>query len=145
MTQGGKAHRSQAPQIDSAFAPMRGWLPSKSREIEPAAQNLAVELARFGEKATIAIQVLDGDKTHGWEIAAGQKKPSLKNASGKGKNKSNLTLVMRRETWLDLSQGRLNPFDAFAGGKMLVAGDTDLGKRLVKHLTDPQFPFVSPC
>jgi hypothetical protein len=39
----------------------------------------------------------------------------------------------------------LNPFDAFAGGRLLVAGDTDLGKRLVRHLTDPQFPFVSPC
>jgi putative sterol carrier protein len=143
MTQGGKAHRSQAPRNQSAFAPMRGWLPSKKGDVETAVQNLAAELAAFGEKATIAIQVLDGDQTHGWEIGAGERKPSLKSRRGKGK--ANLTLVMQRETWLDLSGGELNPFDAFAGGKLLVAGDTELGKRLVRHLTNPQFPFVSPC
>jgi len=143
MTQGGKAHRSQAPKIQSAFAPMRSWLHPKKRDLESAVQGLAAELGKFSEKKTIALQVMDGDQVHAWEITAGQRKPVLKSQRGKGQ--ADLTLVMRQETWLELAQGQLNPFDAFAGGRLLIAGDTDLGKRLVRHLTDPQFPFVSPC
>jgi putative sterol carrier protein len=143
MTQGGKPHRSQAPQSQSAFAPMRGWLSANKRDVISAAENLAAELARFGEKKRIAIQVIDSGQSHMWEIEAGQGEASIK--SDRSSAKADLTLVMRGETWLDLAQGQINPFDAFAGGKLRVAGDTELGKRLVRHLTDPQFPFISPC
>jgi hypothetical protein len=67
MTQGGKAHRSQAPKIQSAFAPMRSWLNPKKSDLESGVHGLAAELGKFDEKKTVAIQVMDGDQVHAWE------------------------------------------------------------------------------
>ena len=49
------------------------------------------------------------------------------------------------DTWLQIAQGKLNPFDAFISGKLRVGGDVELAKRLVQHLSDPSVPYVSPC
>jgi putative sterol carrier protein len=54
-------------------------------------------------------------------------------------------VVGRHETWLQIAQGKLSPFEAFITGRLLVGGDTELAKRLVQHLSDPSVPYVSPC
>jgi putative sterol carrier protein len=54
-------------------------------------------------------------------------------------------VVVRHETWRQIAQGKLSPFEAFITGRLLVGGDIELAKRLVQHLSDPSVPYVSPC
>ena len=44
--------------------------------------------------------------------------------------------MTRSETWQEIACGKLSPIEAFVSGKLRVRGDTELGKRLVKELTE---------
>ena len=52
---------------------------------------------------------------------------------------------MRPETWAQIAQGQLSPYEALYSGKLRVGGDLEMAKMIVKHLTDPSAPYVAPC
>jgi putative sterol carrier protein len=146
MTQGGKPHRgsmveSPAP---SAFAPLRPFLTSGDTDLSRSVERLSTELADFDSRVSLDVKVLEGSNTHAWELTCGQNRSAAQRRARKGK-KSNVRVVARQDAWLQIAQGKLNPYDAFISGKLLVGGDIALAKRLVEHLSDPSVPYVSPC
>ena len=58
---------------------------------------------------------------------------------------ADVVVVMRPETWTQIAQGQLAPYEALYTGKLRVGGDFELAKAIVKHLTDPATPYVAPC
>jgi len=142
MTQGGKTRKRVSDGPASAFAPLRPWLARDSRELEPAVESLAAALADFAGEGQLSIEILDGDDSHPWVVGLGRGKASVER---RRVAKADLHLVIGREAWLEICHGRLNPFDAFAGGRLQLGGDTELAKRLVRHLSDPEAVYISPC
>lgn len=146
MTGGGKPHR--ASMVDtpapSAFAPLRPFLKSGDTNLSRSVEKLSAELADFASQVLLDVKVLEGSNTHAWELSCGQKRSAAKRPARRSK-KSSVRLVVRQDAWLQIAQGKLNPFDAFIAGRLLVGGDIALAKRLVEHLSDPSVPYVSPC
>jgi putative sterol carrier protein len=54
-------------------------------------------------------------------------------------------VVLSRDTWLEIAQGRLAPYEALVAGRLRVGGDVGLAKRVTQHLSDPSVPYVEPC
>jgi putative sterol carrier protein len=54
-------------------------------------------------------------------------------------------VVMRPETWMQIAQGRMAPYDALFGGRLRVGGDLEKAKSIIQHLSDPAVPYVPPC
>jgi hypothetical protein len=150
MTDGGAKSRRTSGVDDaptpSAFAPLRPFLKSKETDLSRGVENLSAELARLDSQVRLDVEVLEGSAAHAWVLECGRGRSSVRPRprAGTGK-KPNVRVVVRHETWLQIAQGKLSPFEAFITGRLLVGGDTELAKRLVQHLSDPSVPYVSPC
>lgn len=117
-------------------------------ERDDAAKGLeALARALRGYRGAVSIHVrltggADGESVEDWLVQAGSK-------GGKAQRKkpkdADVTLVMRPETWTQIAQGRLAPYDALYGGKVRVGGDFEAAKAMTRFLTDPAFPYVAPC
>ena len=114
----------------------------EENDLAEGMHKLSAALSRLDKQLSLHIEVLDGPSVHSWEIASGRGKAAAREGAPK---RADVTVVLRRDTWLRIAQGSLNPFDAFASGKLLVGGDTEIAKRLVEYLSDPRVPYVSPC
>ena len=146
MTEGGKPHRAsmvEAP-APSVFAPLRPFLKSGETDLSKSVERLTTQLADFDSRVRLDVKVLEGSNTHAWELACGQSRSAARRRAGRSK-KPDVRLVVRHDAWLQIAQGKLNPFDAFISGRLLVGGDIALAKRLMEHLSDPSVPYVSPC
>ncbi|HWM29552.1 MAG TPA: SCP2 sterol-binding domain-containing protein [Woeseiaceae bacterium] len=146
MTQGGKPHRASmvdAP-VPSTFAALRPFLKSGDTDLTKSVEKLSTELADFDSRVNLNVKVLEGSNTHAWELACGPSGSATRRRAGRSR-KPDVRLVVRHDAWLQIAQGKLNPFDAFLSGKLLVGGDIGIAKRLVEHLSDPNVPYVSPC
>ena len=149
MTEGGaKSRRTSgfdAP-TPSAFAPLRPFLKSNETDLSRGLENLSAELARLDSQVRLDVEVLEGSDTHAWVLECGLCRSLVRpRPRARNKKKPNVRVVVRHETWLQIAQGKLSPFEAFITGRLLVGGDTELAKRLVQHLSDPSVPYVSPC
>jgi len=146
MTQGGKPHRTSIvePPAPSAFAPLRPFLKSGDTDLSKSVEKLSAELADFDSPLRLDVKVLEGSNTHDWELIGGQSR-SAAHRRARRSRKSDVRIVVRQDAWLEIAQGKLNPFDAFMSGRLQVGGDIGLAKRLVKHLSDPSVPYISPC
>lgn len=144
MTDGGKPHRTTklAAAVPTAFAPLRALLKSDETDLTQSLQKLSAELAGFDSPMRLQVQVLEGSRTHDWQLECGRDRVSASRHSAK---EADIRVVVRHDTWLQIAHGKLNPFDAFISGKLRVGGDVELAKRLVQHLSDPSVPYVSPC
>lgn len=143
MTEGGKKHRDTAIALaPSAFAPLTPLLKPEEHDLDEGMRKLSNALRQFGAEVSLRIEVIDGSDVHCWEVESGAGRAAVHRRQPE---RADVRLVLRRETWLRIAQGSLNPFDAFAAGKVLVGGDTEIAKRVVQHLSDPRVPYVSPC
>ena len=144
MTQGGKQIRmAVGDRPPSPFAPLRPLLKSHEQDAAGGLRKLASALAGLDARVRLHVQLLDSEAVEHWSIEGGTGKPSVQRRAPK--KKADVRLVLRRATWLAIAQGRLSPFDALFGGRMRFGGDTELGKRVARHLSDPSVPFVPPC
>jgi putative sterol carrier protein len=84
----------------------------------------------------------DGESVEHWHVQGGSKTAK---AQQKEPKKSDVVVVMRPETWLQIAQGRLAPYEALYSGKLRVGGDLEAAKAIVQHLTDPASPYQPPC
>ena len=144
MTQGGKPHRTSIaePPAPSSFAPLRPFLKSGDTDLSKSVERLTTQLADFDSQLRLDVKVLEGSNTHAWELACGQRRSA---ARARRTRKPDVRIVVRQDAWLEIAQGKLNPFDAFISGRLQVGGDIGLAKQLVKHLSDPSVPYISPC
>jgi putative sterol carrier protein len=143
MTQGGKPIRSTLPPKTSPFAPLKPLAKGRARvDVEASLSKLSQSLRSFEKPLRIHVQLIDGDRTEDWEVAAGSKKDSVRRARPKT---ADVRVVLRKDTWTQIAGGRLSPYDALFSGKLRIGGDVELAKQLVRHLSDPSVPYVSPC
>jgi putative sterol carrier protein len=142
MTQGGKPIRATLPPKTSPFAPLKSLVSGRGRDVDASLSKLSQSLGSFKKPLRIHVRLIDGDKCEDWEVAAGAKKGSAKRAKPKA---ADVRVVLRKDTWLQIAGGRLSPYDALFKGKLRIGGDVDLAKMVVRHLSDPSVPYVSPC
>ncbi|HKD20192.1 MAG TPA: SCP2 sterol-binding domain-containing protein [Thermoanaerobaculia bacterium] len=142
MTQGGKPIRATLPPKTSPFAPLKALVSGRGRDVEASLSKLSQSLGSFETPLHIHVRLIDGDATEDWDVAAGSKKGAARR--GKPKN-PDVRVVLRKDTWIQIAGGKLSPYDALFGGKLRIGGDVDTAKEVVRHLSDPSVPYVSPC
>ena len=146
MTQGGKAMREGMPHVAaSPFARLTPLVSEQGQDVAASLTKLAQALAGYAAPARINLRLLDNDnleRVDYWDVEVGS--PTAKARQGEPKS-ADVVVVLRQDTWLQIAQGRISPFDALFAGKLRVGGDLELAKEITKHLSDPSVPFVSPC
>jgi alkyl sulfatase BDS1-like metallo-beta-lactamase superfamily hydrolase len=143
MTGGGKAIRGAVGDVrPSPFAPLKALLQPHEQDAAEGIRRLAAALQGLGAAARLHLRVLDGETVEHWEVEGGTLPAAARQQTPKN---ADMTLILRRDTWLRMAHGRLSPFDALLSGRMRLGGDTALAKSIVKHLSDPTVPFVGLC
>ena len=123
MTDGGKPHRTTTlpAAAPTAFAPLRAFLKSGETDLTQSLQRLSAELAGFDAphaSRRCRCSRVRARTTGSWSAVA-----SGSSASRRRANATDVRVVVRHDTWLQIAQGKLNPFDAFISGKLRVGGD----------------------
>ena len=132
IREGAKSSReelSDRPAI--GFAPLRPIVEEGVSELDATVRGLTDAIAPMDSPPRIHLQLVEGDETVE-TLAAGDGEPDV-------------IVVLSRETWLAIAQGRLAPYEALVKGRLRVGGDLGLAKRVTKHLSDPSVPYVEPC
>jgi putative sterol carrier protein len=143
MTQGGKKIRAAVGDLPpSAFAPLRPLLQPHEQDAGEGLRKLAAALGGLDSHVRLHVQLVDGEAVENWSIEGGTGKAFAKQHAPK---QADVRLVLRRTTWLAIAHGRLSPFDALFAGRMRFGGNSELGKLVARHLSDPSVPFVPPC
>jgi hypothetical protein len=140
--QGGKLRREQVGA--QPFARLRAF-GVKPDDDSRGFGDLSKALSGFGTPVRLHIRLVsgtDGETVEHWDVQAGSKNAKVKKGEPK---EADVVVVMRPETWTQIAQGQLAPYEALYTGKLRVGGDFELAKALVKHLTDPSTPYVAPC
>lgn len=139
--QGGKLQRESGP--ISEFARLKAF--AKSRDDPGAAlKSLAGALSKLPAAINLHVQLVsgaDGDAVEHWHVQGGKSAKALRQKP----KKSDVVVIMRPETWMQIAQGQLAPYEALYTGKLRVGGDLEAAQALVKHLTDPAAEYRAPC
>lgn len=142
--EGGKPSRPD-PFTDPAprFACLRPLLEREGRDIAQSFQAMAEALRTYDAPCRLQVRLVDGDETvETWNVEGGVRASA---ARGQEAADADVLVVVSSDTWIEIAQGRLAPFDALFGGKLRIGGDVELAKRIARHLTDPAATFVPPC
>lgn len=143
MTEGGKTIRAAVGDVPSSpFSALRALLEPHEQDAADGIHKLAAALDGLGAPVRLHIRVLDGETVDHFDVAAGTPNPAVHRRAPQS---ADVTLVVRRATWLRIAHGRLSPFDALLSGRLRVGGDTAIAKRIAQHLSDPAMPFVGLC
>ena len=140
--QGGKLRREEGGTL--SFARLRTLARPQDNTAKSITQ-LSKALSGFGRPVRLHIGLLsgpDGERVQHWDVQGGTKSGKVKRGKPKG---ADVMVVMRPETWAEISQGQLAPYEALYSGKLRVGGDFEIAKGIVSHLTDPSAPYVAPC
>jgi putative sterol carrier protein len=140
--QGGKLRREEVGAV--AFARLRA-LAGPQDDAARSVDQLSKALSGFAKPVRLHIRLVsgaDGETEEHWEVMGGSKGAKAKKGAPK---KADVMVVMRPETWAQIAQGQLAPYEALYTGRMRVGGDFEKAKAIVKHLTDPSAPYVAPC
>jgi SCP-2 sterol transfer family len=140
--QGGKRAREVGPLSPFArLKPLAGERDNAAKGLE----SLARALKGYGSPVRLHVRLIggeDGASVEHWEVQGGSKTAK---AQRKKPKDPDVVLVMRPETWTQIAQGRLAPYDALYAGKVRVGGDFEAAKAITQYLSDPALPYVSPC
>ena len=143
MTEGGKSIRAAfGDRPASPFTRLRPLLQPHEQDVADGMRKFAAALGGFNTSVRLHIRVLNGETVEHWDIEGGTKEPA---AHPRLPESADVVVVLRQETWMQIAQGRLSPFEALLSGKLRVGGDTKVAKRVVQHLSDPAMPFVGLC
>jgi putative sterol carrier protein len=140
--QGGK--KAPEPGSLSAFGRLKPFAGSQD-DAAKTLQKLAAALSDYASSVRLQFRLIaakDGEPVEHWEVRGGAK--NAKAHQKKTKN-ADVIIVLRPETWMQIAQGRLAPYEALYTGKLRVGGDFEMAKAITKHLTDPAARYVAPC
>lgn len=140
--QGGKLRRESL--ASSPFARLKP-LATPRDDAAKGLENLAQALSSYAHPVKMHIRLVSGtdpETVEHWEVLGGKKSASARRKEPKD---ADVVVVMRPETWQQIAQGLLAPYDALFGGKLRVGGDFEKAKAIIKHLSDPAATYVAPC
>jgi putative sterol carrier protein len=112
---------------------------------ETGLKQLAKALSNYKKPTLLHVRLVtgkEGERVEHWEINAGSKGSKLQRTQTK---KADVIVLMRPETWSQIAQGMLAPYDALFAGKLRVGGNVETAKDITRHLSDPRVPYVAPC
>jgi SCP-2 sterol transfer family. len=110
-----------------------------------ALEKLAQALREYGSPVRLHFRLITGkeeERVEHWEVHGGSKNAKATKAKPK---KADVVVVMRPETWTQIAQGLLAPYEALYTGKLRVGGNFEVAKAITKHLTDPAANYMAPC
>jgi hypothetical protein len=108
-------------------------------------EKLAQALRDYGHPVRLNVRLVtgqDGENVEHWEVQAGARNAKARQKEPKD---ADVIVVMRPETWTQIAQGQLAPYEALYAGKLRVGGDLEAAKAIIRHLSDPALPYVAPC
>jgi putative sterol carrier protein len=139
--QGGKTPR-EGPPAPSPFARLSPLVSEdRTAELDGSLQELARALKRVKTKHRLHLRLItepEGEAVDHWEVGDGKARRN------QPKN-PDVIVIMHKDTWMEIAQGKLAPYDALLGGKLRVGVDFEAAKEMVRQLTDPSAPYVPPC
>lgn len=145
--QGGKLSREAMAQ-SSPFATLKP-LVGEGDDAAKGLRELGQALGGYPSPLRLAVRLVSGGGDSGvdevvehWEVQAGSKTAKTRQKESKD---ADVVVVMRPETWLQIAQGKLAPYEALYTGRLRVGGDFEAAKTLTRHLSDPASPYVPPC
>ena len=140
--QGGKLRRDGAPMPQ--FAPLKPLV----GELQDSASGMALlgrALADYPTRLSLHIRLVSGEEGEAvehWGVQVGSESST---PTRKEPTDPNVIVVMRPETWMQIAQGRLAPYEALYTGRLRVGGDFEAAKAIARFLSDPASPYVAPC
>ncbi len=140
--QGGKRGRESEPV--SPFARLKA-LTAGQDETPKTLESLALALRDFPHPVLLHMSLIEGEEgeeVEHWEIQGGTPNGTARRGEPKS---ADVLVVLRPETWAQIAQGRLAPYEALFNGKIRVGGDFAMGKAITRHLSDPAAKYVAPC
>jgi putative sterol carrier protein len=140
--QGGKVRHENIAAVP--FARLRA-LAGPQDDAARSVEQLSKALSGFGKPVSVHIQLVsgaDGETVEQWDVQGGAKGAKAKKGAPK---KADVLVIMSPETWAQIAQGQLAPYEALYTGRMRVGGDFEKAKAIVRHLTDPGASYVAPC
>jgi putative sterol carrier protein len=140
--QGGKRGREAGPM--PVFARLKP-LAAAQDDAAKAFEKLAQALSGYANPVRLHVRLVGGSEgavVEHWEIEAGAKKAKAHRNEPKD---ADVIVVMKAETWTQIAQGRLAPYEALYSGKLRVGGDFQAAKEITRHLSDPTATYVAPC
>jgi hypothetical protein len=140
--QGGKLRREEGGTL--SFARLQ-TLARPQDDTAKGINQLSKALSGLGKPVRLHIGLVsgpDGARVQHWDVQGGAKSGKVKRGKPK---EADVVVLMRPETWAEIAQGQLAPYEALYSGKLRVGGDFEMAKAIVKHLTDPSAPYVAPC
>jgi hypothetical protein len=130
--EGAKSSRDElSDRPATQFAPLTPIVEEGVNELDATVRGLADAMSGVEPSPRIHLRLVEGD-----EIVE-----TLVTADGD----PDVIVVLSRDTWLAIAQGRLAPYEALVTGRLRVGGDVGLAKRVTQHLSDPSVPYVEPC
>jgi hypothetical protein len=145
--QGGKLSR-QALAQSSPFAPLKP-IAGEGDDAAKGLQKLSQALSDYPSPLRLNVRLVSGGNDCGadesvehWEVQAGSKTARARQKEPKD---ADVIVVMRPETWMQIAQGKLGPYEALYSGRLRVGGDFEAAKALTRYLSDPASAYVPPC
>jgi putative sterol carrier protein len=127
--QGGKLRREASETLP--FARLRA-LAGPEDDATKSLEQLTKAMSGLGKPVRLHIQLVsgaDGETVEHWDVQGGKGRKAKK---GEPKN-ADVVVVMRPETWAQIAQGQLAPYEALYSGRLRVGGDFEIAKAVVKH------------
>ncbi len=139
--QGGKLGRESGQ--TSAFAALQPMAGERD-DAAAALESMAKALSDFPSSVRLNVRLMadDGESVVHWEVQGGSRSAKARKKEPKD---ADVIVVMRPETWLEIAQGRLAPYEAVYSGRMRVGGNMEMAKSITRHLTDPAATYLPPC
>ena len=142
--QGGKRGRELGPS-SPVFASLKAIATDRD-DAAKCLQCLSTALGDFPKPVRMHVRLISGsgddESVEHWEVQGGTKAAK---AQRKEPKNADVVVVMRPETWLQIAQGKLAPYEALYTGRLRVGGDFAAAKAITRHLSDPAATYVAPC
>lgn len=117
----------------ATYARVRRLTKARHDDIGHTFRRLAELLRNSGHTATLRCTILIGDESRSWTLELSGRDCRVRSAAD---SVPKLEVITREATWWEIADGRLSPLDAFLQGRMRILGDTELGSRLLRHVSE---------
>jgi hypothetical protein len=125
------------------FARLKPLAQRRPDDAGEALRSLARQLVDTPERGRIQLRLVGRSESEcqTWDVELGSRRsktaklPRSPKSSRRSPGKlPDLEIVTRAQTWDRIADGSLSPLEAFLGGQLRLRGDSELAKRIVRHL-----------
>jgi putative sterol carrier protein len=123
-----------------SYVHLRKLTVREGEPIEDILQRGAEHLRGLGEKATIQFRFTDSGSTYSILLT-----PSGAFVHPKHLTKPTLVVITNSKDFYHIAEGSYSPLQAYLDGKMRILGNVELGRQIIKHLSNGTGTQVNVC